>query len=186
MTRNETFDEHGNLLAVDEYDTRTGTYTRTEGGQVVEQRAFTDDEWATRLPAPDTTARESALLAVAREQVAAKLEEMADDAVAEVAALFDPWRPGEDVTVGAMRWFDGTVVECVQAHTTQADWLPLDTPALWKVYRTTTGDNPDPWVQPTGSHDAYPLDALVTHNGQTWRSTHAANVWEPPTQWELA
>jgi hypothetical protein len=26
----------------------------------------------------------------------------------------------------------------------------------------------DPWRQPTGAHDAYPLGAIVTHNGQTW------------------
>ena len=35
------------------------------------------------------------------------------------------------------------------------------------------------WVQPTGAHDAYPLGAQVTHNGKTWTSTVAANVWEP-------
>lgn len=35
------------------------------------------------------------------------------------------------------------------------------------------------WVQPTGAHDAYPLDAVVTHNGKTWKSTVASNVWEP-------
>jgi hypothetical protein len=37
-----------------------------------------------------------------------------------------------------------------------------------------------PWVQPTGAHDAYPMGAKVTHNGQTWENTgSAANVWEP-------
>lgn len=36
-----------------------------------------------------------------------------------------------------------------------------------------------PWVQPTGAHDAYPLGAQVTRNGRTWTSTVAANVWEP-------
>jgi hypothetical protein len=37
----------------------------------------------------------------------------------------------------------------------------------------------DPWRQPTGAHDAYPLGATVSHNGKTWESTVAANVWEP-------
>jgi hypothetical protein len=44
-------------------------------------------------------------------------------------------------------------------------------------------ENPEtilPWVQPTGAHDAYPLGAKVTHNGQTWENTSSpANVWEP-------
>jgi len=35
------------------------------------------------------------------------------------------------------------------------------------------------WVQPTGGHDAYPVDALTLHKGQVWRSTVANNVWEP-------
>ncbi|TXH10505.1 MAG: hypothetical protein E6R04_05280 [Spirochaetes bacterium] len=37
------------------------------------------------------------------------------------------------------------------------------------------------WTQPTGAHDAYPLGARVTHNGKTWTSTAAANVWPPGT-----
>lgn len=36
------------------------------------------------------------------------------------------------------------------------------------------------WVQPTGAHDAYPLNAQVSHNAQHWKNTgYAANVWEP-------
>lgn len=37
----------------------------------------------------------------------------------------------------------------------------------------------DPWRQPQGAHDAYPLGAHVSHNGKQWESTVAANVWEP-------
>lgn len=35
------------------------------------------------------------------------------------------------------------------------------------------------WVQPTGAHDVWPLDAEVTHNGKRWKSTTPNNVWEP-------
>ena len=35
------------------------------------------------------------------------------------------------------------------------------------------------WVQPTGAHDAYQKGDQVSHNGDTWTSTVAANVWEP-------
>ena len=37
----------------------------------------------------------------------------------------------------------------------------------------------DPWQQPQAAFDAYPLGAIVTHNGKTWESTTPANVWEP-------
>lgn len=35
------------------------------------------------------------------------------------------------------------------------------------------------WVQPLGAQDAYQIDDMVTHNGQTWISINADNVWEP-------
>lgn len=43
---------------------------------------------------------------------------------------------------------------------------------------------PQPWVQPSGAHDAYDLDDQVTHDpdgdgARTWESTVDGNVWEP-------
>lgn len=36
------------------------------------------------------------------------------------------------------------------------------------------------WVQPTGAHDAYKLNAKVAHKGLNWNNTGSdANVWEP-------
>lgn len=35
------------------------------------------------------------------------------------------------------------------------------------------------WVQPTGTHDAYPSGAQVTYQGAVWESTAGANVWAP-------
>lgn len=37
----------------------------------------------------------------------------------------------------------------------------------------------DEWVQPQGAHDAYSLGAIVEHDGKTWESLVANNVWEP-------
>lgn len=36
-----------------------------------------------------------------------------------------------------------------------------------------------PWKAASGAHDAYPVAAVVTHNGQEWYSIVANNVWEP-------
>lgn len=53
-------------------------------------------------------------------------------------------------------------------------WTP---PVAW---REIVVEGYPAWVQPTGAHDAYPLGARVTHNGQDWENTgSAANVWEP-------
>lgn len=57
---------------------------------------------------------------------------------------------------------------------------PAELAALQEANLANSGLEPgDPWRQPTGAHDAYPLDALVSHSGKNWRSTIAANVWEP-------
>ena len=57
---------------------------------------------------------------------------------------------------------------------------PTQAAALADRYATAVGrQDGDPWVQPTGAHDAYPLGVTVTHEGKTWESLTPANVWEP-------
>lgn len=53
--------------------------------------------------------------------------------------------------------------------------------AILDAIAATASPPPDggAWVQPTGAHDAYPLDATVTHNAKTWVSLIPFNVWEP-------
>ena len=51
---------------------------------------------------------------------------------------------------------------------------------LAERYSSAIGrEDGDPWVQPTGAHDAVPFGATVTDGGKTWRSKHHANVWPP-------
>lgn len=69
-------------------------------------------------------------------------------------------------------------------HHADRIWLNLTAANVWEPgvsgWRDTPIDGtPGLWVQPTGAHDAYPLGAVVIHNGQVWRSTVAANVWAP-------
>ena len=53
-------------------------------------------------------------------------------------------------------------------------------PILQTGYLTALGRaDGEEYVAPTGAHDAYPLGWKVTHDGKTWVSLTAANVWEP-------
>ena len=52
----------------------------------------------------------------------------------------------------------------------------LDATAALMAAAHTDGE---PWTQPTGAHDAYPLGATVTHAGKTWANIMPANVWQP-------
>lgn len=100
-----------------------------------------------------------------------------DDEQAEtVTNLFPFWEVGIEYIVGDRRQYNELLYRCVQAHTSQADWTPDITPALW--VRTSTEEWPE-WIQPTGAHDAYNIGDKVSHLEKHWISTVDANIWEP-------
>ena len=108
-----------------------------------------------------------------------KLDTLPDATIAEVAPLFDPWQPGLTVAVGEVYAWDGTLVEVIQAHTTQADWEPNLVPALFKIHRTDDGSGPIPW-QPDISVVA---GEQVTYEGVTYTvvQSHTTQAgWTPP------
>lgn len=56
-----------------------------------------------------------------------------DENALKVIDLYPEWTVGIAVAVGDRYQFNGKLYKCVQAHTTQADWTPDITPALWTV-----------------------------------------------------
>ena len=113
-------------------------------------------------------------------QLRALIESVAitlDDATALTGVeLFPVWATDTAYAVGDRVQYNGTLYKCVQAHTSQADWMPDATPALWVI--VSVEEWPE-WIQPTGAHDAYDKDAKVSHNGKHWKNTIDANVYEP-------
>ena len=76
-------------------------------------------------------------------------ETYTDEQAAEVPALYPVWKAGEAVEVDDRRYYepDGKLYKCRLAHTTQADWTPDKTPAMWAVIDVThagTIDDPVP------------------------------------------
>ena len=90
--------------------------------------------------------------------------------------LYPTWAVGIAVAKDSRYQYNGKLYKCVQAHTTQSDWQPDVTPALW--VKVSLDEWPE-WVQPTGSHDAYAKGDKVTHNSKKWTSDVDANTWEP-------
>ena len=113
-------------------------------------------------------------------QLRALIESLAitlDDATALAGIeLFPVWATDTAYAVGDRVQYNGVLYKCIQAHTSQADWMPDATPALWVI--VSVEEWPE-WIQPTGAHDAYDKDAKVSHNGKHWKSTMDANVYEP-------
>ena len=94
---------------------------------------------------------------------------------------------GEFVNVGDEVVYNGNVYEVLQAHTLQADWIPDQTPALYRL-KGQPGEEWPEWVQPTGAHDAYKKGDKVTYKGQHYVSLIDNNSWSPeayPAGWEL-
>lgn len=120
-----------------------------------------------------------------------RIDELTPDDVADLIALYESWEPGQAVGVGDIRSYDGKLYKVVQAHTTQADWTPDATPALWTEIappETEDGEEivPD-FVQPTGAHDAYKTGDKVLFEGKIYESTINANTWSPteyPQGWK--
>lgn len=109
-----------------------------------------------------------------------------DDATALTAVeLYPVWFPNVAYEVGVRVQHGGTLYRCVQAHTSQEDWTPNVTHALWVVVSL---DEWPEFVQPTGAQDAYQTGDKVTYNGKHYISLADNNVWSPdvyPTYWEL-
>lgn len=87
------------------------------------------------------------------------------------------WSAGMGLAVNEVVEYQGALYQVIQAHTSQADWTPDIARSLFKRYRPP--GEVSAWVQPQGAHDAYPVGARVTYNGDTWINTIPANVWQP-------
>lgn len=109
-------------------------------------------------------------------------ESLDDTAALKVPALYDEWS-GDAVSYkkGDRRRFQGTLVKCLQDHTSQPDWAPNAAPSLWSVIlpgQDGSGVEVGVWQQP-GSTNPYGIGDRVVYNGHLWESNHEANVWRP-------
>jgi len=101
----------------------------------------------------------------------------------EIVKRFNiPVYPEINKNRGDQRYYGDTLYECRQAHTTQSDWTPDITPALWLVI--PEGDEWVPGAQ-------YLMDDIVTYEGDEYKciQAHVSQVgWEPPNVpalWQL-
>lgn len=104
------------------------------------------------------------------------IESLEDETALTVIDLFPLWKPNKAYALNDRVQYSDILYKCVQAHTSQDNWTPDQTPALWTS--VSVEDWPE-WVQPTGAQDAYNTGDQVSHSDKHWVSTVDANVWEP-------
>lgn len=107
------------------------------------------------------------------EQASASLP---DEDALDVVELFPAYAIGTAYKVHFRFRYGEKLFRVLQAHTSQADWPPDKTPAL---YTEVSVDEWPEWRQPLGAEDAYGEGAKVTHNNKHWISAIPDNVWEP-------
>lgn len=110
----------------------------------------------------------------------------------EVAYMYDPWEVGKSYSVGEFLTYgvngvgDPQLYKVVQEHTSQADWRPDVTPALYVAIGLDEQGYPV-WSQPTGAHDAYNKGDIVNYNGTLYESLIDGNTYSPeayPAGWK--
>lgn len=142
-----------------EYDTHTvaGPITDNRDGTVVVKMGKTNTAEQDALD--KAAAAEAEIVAIAgapvtdvamvRAVVEAGAATLSDGEAAKMPSLSQKWVVGEAVNVDDRRFYEPTqlLYKCRQAHTTQADWTPDQTPALWAVIdveHAGTKDDPIP------------------------------------------
>lgn len=117
-----------------------------------------------------------------------KMAESVDDETAKSHKdVFPLWKGGVEYKKDFRVRYNEVLYKVLQDHVSQLNWTPDTAVSLYVRVDDPTIEWPE-WIQPQGSHDAYPLGYKVSHNSHHWISLVDANTWEPteenPTLWE--
>ena len=83
--------------------------------------------------------------------------------------LFPKWQSSKAYSVGDRVQYNSTLYRCVQAHTSQNDWTPDATPAMWAVIdKTHAGTLDDPIPAASGMEYEYGNYYLDGEDGKTY------------------
>lgn len=105
---------------------------------------------------------------------------LTDTDALDAVELFPVWQTDTAYTVGIRVRYGDKLYRCEQAHTSQADWTPDKTPALWTEV-AKPGEIPV-WKQPTGAQDAYMTGDKVHYPAKddaVYESTMDYNTYAP-------
>lgn len=107
-------------------------------------------------------------------------DEISDDQASTIIDYYPVWDLEASYKAGnRVRYLDG-FYRCLQDHTAQESWNPIDAPSLWAaiIDATVPGEDYPEWIQPD-STNPYAKGDRVTHDSHYWESDVDGNVWEP-------
>ena len=104
-----------------------------------------------------------------RPVIEAAATSLPDSEAATAVELFPAWAYPVSYAVGDRRSDGGKLYKCQQAHTSQEDWKPSATPALWVVVDVThAGTQADPIPASRGMEYEYGKYYLDSEDGKTY------------------
>ena len=118
---------------------------------------------------------------------------LTSDEAMEISTIYPPYvvgktyKEGEFFTYGKNDVGDPQLYKVVQAHTSQADWIPSETPSLYEPIGLTEEGYVE-WSAPSGAHDTYNKGDIVMYQGTLYISTVDGNAYAPGVvdgQWIL-
>lgn len=113
--------------------------------------------------------------------------------ILSVASVFPSYKVGklykikEIFSYGETSVGDAQLYQVLQEHISTEEWLPDQSPSLYKAIGIADDGYPV-WVQPIGTSDAYNSGDIVNYEGVLYRSLIDGNVWSPdtyPAGWEV-
>lgn len=120
-------------------------------------------------------------------------ESLTEEKALEVATVYPAWEADKAYTAGQYLIYctnavgDPQLYKVAQAHTSQSDWQPDKTPALYTPLGLDDSGYPV-WAQPTGAHDAYNVGDIVNYNGTLYECLIDGNTFSPdayPAGWAV-
>lgn len=119
-----------------------------------------------------------------------RIDELSESELAEMVDLYPDYKENHKYeTVGEVFKHHGKLYEIRQPHTTQADWIPADLPAL---YRPLMPDNVvAEWDfdRNLAANPIQPGERIIWTDGKVYESIHPTpHAWSPadyPPAWKL-
>lgn len=111
----------------------------------------------------------------------------------EIATIYPTYEVGKAYSVGDYFTYgenavgDPQLYKVVSEHTSQEDWKPSETPALYTPIGLTDKGYVE-WSKPSGAHDAYNKGNIVDYKGTLYKSLVDGNIYSPeeyPAGWEV-
>lgn len=102
----------------------------------------------------------------------------------EISTIYPKYEVGKAYTVGEYITYgenavnDPQLYKVVQAHTSQEDWQPNETPSLYEPIGLNS-EGVAVWSKPSGAHDSYNKGDIVDYNGTLYKSLIDGNVYSP-------